>query len=107
MWADGHTLSFEQAASEALAPDDAPPAAYEAPSPAGYEPVCRITAREAEVLRLVASGRTNKQVARDLVVSVRTVERHIANICAKTGAHSRVHATAYALHHGLISDPLS
>jgi hypothetical protein len=37
-------------------------------------------------------------------LSIRTVERHIANIYAKTGAHGRAHATVYALRHGLISD---
>ncbi len=61
-----------------------------------------LTAREVEVLRLLAGGRTNGEIAEELVVSVRTVERHVANIYAKIGARGRVNATAYALTRGLI-----
>ena len=50
-----------------------------------------------------AGGRTNQEIAEELVVSVRTVERHIANIYHKLGARGRGHATAYALTRGLIS----
>jgi ATP/maltotriose-dependent transcriptional regulator MalT len=59
----------------------------------------RLTAREVEVLRLVADGRTNKEIASALVLSVPTVQRHIANIYAKIGARGRADATAYALRH--------
>jgi DNA-binding NarL/FixJ family response regulator len=58
-------------------------------------------AREAEVLRLLAAGCSNREIADELVLSVRTVERHVANIYSKTGLRSRSRATAYALHHGL------
>ncbi|MFD3729559.1 LuxR C-terminal-related transcriptional regulator [Streptomyces sp. NPDC058671] len=61
-----------------------------------------LTAREAEVLRLVASGGTNKDIARDLVISEHTVARHLNNIFAKLGVGSRAAATAYAYAHGLI-----
>jgi predicted ATPase/DNA-binding CsgD family transcriptional regulator len=61
----------------------------------------RLTARELEVLRLVASGRSNREVAQELVLSVRTVERHINNLYAKIGAHGKADATAYAFRHGL------
>jgi ATP/maltotriose-dependent transcriptional regulator MalT len=63
-----------------------------------------LTPREAEVLRLVASGRSNEEIAAELVLSVRTVERHISNIYAKIGAHGRTAqavATAYAHTHAL------
>jgi DNA-binding CsgD family transcriptional regulator len=70
-----------------------------APSDPAYPD--RLTAREAAVLRLVASGETNREVAAELGVSVPTVERHLANIYAKIGARNRVDATAYALSHGL------
>ena len=63
-----------------------------------------LTPREAEVLRLLASGRSNEQIAAELVLSVRTVERHISNIYAKIGAHGRTAravATAYAHTHAL------
>ena len=61
-----------------------------------------LTAREAEVLSLLASGKTNNEIAEELHVSVRTVERHVANIYAKIGTRGRANATAYALTHNLI-----
>ena len=61
-----------------------------------------LTAREVEVLRHLAGGRTNDEIAKELFVSVRTVERHVANIYAKIGARGRANATAYALSHNLI-----
>ncbi|HEU5101786.1 MAG TPA: AAA family ATPase, partial [Roseiflexaceae bacterium] len=63
-----------------------------------------LTAREAEVLRLVAAGLTNKEIAAQLVLSVPTVERHIANIYGKIGASRRYEAVAFALRHGLGTD---
>ena len=60
-----------------------------------------LTAREVEVLRLVAAGRSNRAIAAALSLSVRTVERHIANILRKIDAHSKAEATAYAFRHGL------
>ncbi len=61
-----------------------------------------LTAREVEVLRLVAAGKTNRQVAADLVLSEKTVARHLSNIFAKLGLSSRSAATAYAYEHGLV-----
>jgi DNA-binding CsgD family transcriptional regulator len=60
-----------------------------------------LTARETEVLRLLASGRTNKEIAADLVISVHTVERHVATIYRKIGARNRSDATALAHKSGL------
>ncbi|MFI2706602.1 response regulator transcription factor, partial [Nocardioides sp. CER28] len=60
-----------------------------------------LTAREAEVLRLVATGRSNRAVADALVLSEKTVARHLANIYTKLGISSRSAATAYAYDHGL------
>ncbi|WP_426363790.1 LuxR C-terminal-related transcriptional regulator [Streptomyces sp. E-08] len=60
-----------------------------------------LTAREAEVLRLVASGGTNREIARTLVISEHTVARHLNNIFAKLGVGSRAAATAYAYAHDL------
>ncbi len=60
-----------------------------------------LTNREAEVLRLVASGRSNKDIATALSLSERTVARHLSNIFTKTGVTSRSAATAYAFEHGL------
>jgi DNA-binding CsgD family transcriptional regulator len=60
-----------------------------------------LTDRETEVLRLIARGRSSKEIGEELVLSVRTVERHIANIYLKTEAHGRVEAAAYAHAHGI------
>jgi ATP/maltotriose-dependent transcriptional regulator MalT len=60
-----------------------------------------LTEREAEVLRLVASGQSNKDIAATLSLSERTVARHLSNIFTKTGVGSRSAATAYAYEHGL------
>lgn len=61
-----------------------------------------LTARELEVLRLVAAGETNKAVAARLVLSERTVDRHVSNIFGKLGVSSRAAATAHAYEHGLL-----
>jgi DNA-binding CsgD family transcriptional regulator/tetratricopeptide (TPR) repeat protein len=58
--------------------------------------------REVEVLRGIAAGRSNQQIADALIVSVRTVERHAVNIYAKIGARGRTDAVAYAVRHGLV-----
>jgi DNA-binding CsgD family transcriptional regulator len=60
-----------------------------------------LTAREAEVLRLVAAGKTNREVAAALVISEHTVARHVQNIFAKLDVSSRSAATAFAFEHGL------
>jgi DNA-binding CsgD family transcriptional regulator len=60
-----------------------------------------LTEREVEVLRLIADGRTNAEIADALVLSVRTVERHITNAYAKIDARGKADATAFVLQHGL------
>jgi DNA-binding CsgD family transcriptional regulator len=60
-----------------------------------------LTHREIEVLVLIAGSRSNLEIAGDLGISLNTVERHIANIYRKLHIRGRVHATAYALQHGL------
>ncbi|HEX4685480.1 MAG TPA: LuxR C-terminal-related transcriptional regulator [Nocardioides sp.] len=62
----------------------------------------QLTAREVEVLRLVAAGHTNRVIARELVLSEKTVARHLSNIYAKLGIGSRAAATAYAYDHQLV-----
>ncbi len=62
-----------------------------------------LSPRELEVLRLVAAGETNRSIAEGLVVSERTVERHVSNIFTKLGVSSRSAATAYAYEHGLVA----
>ena len=62
-----------------------------------------LTGREVEVLRLVATGLSNQEIATALVISEHTVRRHVQNIFAKIGVPSRAAATAYAFQHDLIS----
>jgi DNA-binding CsgD family transcriptional regulator len=62
----------------------------------------RLTRRELQVLRLVAGGETNKAIATELVLSERTVDRHVSNIFTKLGVTSRAAATAYAYKHQLV-----
>lgn len=64
-----------------------------------------LTAREAEVLGFVARGMSNRQVAQTLVLSEKTVARHLANLYTKLGVASRTAAAAYAHDHGLIAPP--
>ena len=54
------------------------------------------------MLRLVAAGETNKAIAAELVLSERTVERHVSNIFAKLGVSTRAAATAWAYEHRLV-----
>ncbi len=55
-----------------------------------------LSAREIEVLRLVAAGRSNRQIAEELVIATNTVDRHVSHILAKIGAANRAEAAAYA-----------
>ncbi|MFQ6026880.1 MAG: AAA family ATPase [Dehalococcoidia bacterium] len=61
-----------------------------------------LTRREVEVLRLVAGGKSNPEVGEELLISLNTVKRHIANIFAKTGTANRAEAAAYAARQDLL-----
>ena len=61
-----------------------------------------LTAREIQVLVLVATGKTNRAIAAALVISEKTVARHVSNIYDKIAVSSRAAATAYAYEHGLV-----
>ena len=64
-----------------------------------------LTARELEVLRLVAEGRSNRQIGDELVISEKTAGRHISNIFAKIGVHNRTQAARFAAERGLTTAP--
>lgn len=66
----------------------------------GAEP--ELTPREEEILRLVAQGLTNQEIARRLFISIKTVQAHRANLMKKLGVHDRVELVKYALKKGLL-----
>jgi NarL family two-component system response regulator LiaR len=74
-------------------------------TPRKAEAGAQLTDREREVLRLLAEGRSNKEIARSLVVSERTVKGHVSNILGKLGLQDRTQAALYAVRHGLATEP--
>ena len=70
-------------------------------SPRKPEADALLTEREREVLRLLAEGRSNKEIARTLVVSERTVKGHVSNILGKLGLQDRTQAALFAVRNGL------
>jgi DNA-binding CsgD family transcriptional regulator len=89
---------FEElgAAPDIAALGAALPSAIPAKAPHG------LTQREIQVLRLVAAGKTNKLIARELFLSEKTIDRHVSNIFVKVNVGSRAAATAYAYEHHLV-----
>jgi predicted ATPase/DNA-binding CsgD family transcriptional regulator len=97
----GRAMTLEQAVDYALAGEASSSAAEENAPSAHDGPPAGLSAREAEVLGLVASGLTNAQVARELFISPNTVNRHLNSIYRKLGVTSRAAATRFALEHNL------
>jgi predicted ATPase/DNA-binding SARP family transcriptional activator/DNA-binding CsgD family transcriptional regulator len=93
-FAEGQAMSFEEAVEYALSAEElsSPPPAPERPSIGARHP--DLTRREKAVAALVAQGLTNRQIAKELVLSERTVENHVANILKKLGLHSRERVAA-------------
>jgi DNA-binding CsgD family transcriptional regulator len=106
-WARGQAMTLDQAIEYALAAADAPaPLLVEhkpvmsSPAATGYP--AGLTAREVEVLRLLAAGLTYAQIAAKLVISRRTVNGHLTSIYSKLGVTSRAAATRFASEHHLV-----
>jgi ATP/maltotriose-dependent transcriptional regulator MalT len=99
---DSATTEFA-AARRAFAEVGAAPAATEVDRLLGRVRPAGLTERELEVLKLVAEGRSNPDIAQVLVLSHKTVERHLSNIFTKLNVPSRTAAAAYAHEHGLMS----
>jgi predicted ATPase/DNA-binding CsgD family transcriptional regulator len=105
-WAEGRAMTPEQALA-AQGPVTIPvlvsvePSSFPSAKPAITYPD-GLTAREVDVLRLVAQGLTNDQVAEQLVISPRTVNTHLTSIFSKIGVSTRSAATRYATDHGLV-----
>jgi DNA-binding NarL/FixJ family response regulator len=68
----------------------------------GAGPVGELTPRELEVLRLMALGMENAEIARELVISTRTARNHVASILEKLQMHNRIQAAVYAVRHGVV-----
>jgi predicted ATPase/DNA-binding NarL/FixJ family response regulator/transcriptional regulator with XRE-family HTH domain len=95
VWAQGQTMLLEAAIDEALSARALVGESSAERLPAG------LSQREAQVLRLVAEGKTNHAIATELVLSDKTVKRHLGNIFSKLGVSSRSAATAFALRAGI------
>ncbi|MEU8268768.1 response regulator transcription factor [Sphaerisporangium sp. NPDC049002] len=83
-----------------LAPEAAEAMLTGAEEPAGHAPIAVLTEREREVLALIASGRSNREIARALVVAEKTVKTHVSNVLMKLGVQDRTQAALYAVRHG-------
>ena len=77
------------------------PAARIAPARSPEGSPARLSRREREVAALVALGRSNREIAEELVISLATAERHVANILTKLGYHSRARLAAWAVEEGV------
>ena len=97
-WGQGRSMTPKQALGAQGQKPTPPPAATVTPPPTYPD---GLTAREVEVLRLLAGGMTDLQIAEKLVLSPRTVHAHISSIYSKLGVTSRSAATRYAIEHGL------
>jgi HD-GYP domain-containing protein (c-di-GMP phosphodiesterase class II) len=95
--AEGHLDSGAVAAVLAVAGQRLRPAARIVPA--------NLTGREIEVLRLIVEGLTNRQIGERLFISPKTADHHVEHIYDKIGASTRVGATLFAIHHGLVDTP--
>jgi predicted ATPase/DNA-binding CsgD family transcriptional regulator len=105
--AAGRALSREEAIAEATAiaaSADGNPALRASAAASGHPSAATdysLTAREVEILRLVAQGRSNREIADELYISPRTAGTHVANVCGKLGVHNRAAAAARAYQLGI------
>jgi DNA-binding CsgD family transcriptional regulator len=113
-WEAGRTLPLEEAVAEALAVVESITTPHDLGTglsggersgrghePLPVKPATRLTPREREVLRLLAEGRTDQQIATMLFISSNTVTTHVKHILAKLGVGSRTAAVAVALRQGM------
>jgi non-specific serine/threonine protein kinase len=96
--AEGCAMSLDEAIDYALAPPESSPAD---PATTG-SPASLLSRRELEVLRLLAEGQTNQEIAAALFISPNTVNNHVASILNKLGLDSRTAVATYAVRHGLV-----
>jgi DNA-binding NarL/FixJ family response regulator len=112
-WAEGRNMAFDQAVALALREEPVPSLAHTSPSTSHRLPstdsypresphLLDLTEREMEVLRLLADGLTNKEIADRLVLSYRTVQTHLYRIFNKLNVTTRSAATSHAIRLGLV-----
>lgn len=96
-WAEGLALSPDEAIALALTDNDAPPA----DAASGEAGLDRLSPREREVSRLIAQGLTNRQIARALAITEKTVGSHVDHMMTKLALRSRTRIAVWATQHGL------
>jgi ATP/maltotriose-dependent transcriptional regulator MalT len=99
VWADAQMMSLEQAVTLAMS---IPMEEAQPPTASSEKSIFGLTPREVEVLRLVATGLTDAQVANELVISPRTVSKHLQSIYSKLSLASRSAATRFAIEYNLL-----
>jgi DNA-binding NarL/FixJ family response regulator len=99
-WNEGRALTFTDAVAEvqAIAPSVAASPHATPLDTGGFG----LTPREFEVLRLLAEGRSDREIGEALFIGTRTVQTHVANLFAKLGVNARAEAAAVAVRHGLV-----
>ncbi|MFN8635295.1 MAG: helix-turn-helix transcriptional regulator [Chloroflexota bacterium] len=101
----GRRMSLDEAMDEAMRIRTTVPPSESATRPVRLTAISEnpdgLSAREVEVLKLMAAGATSKEIAAQLVISVHTVESHITHVYQKIGGRGRADAAAYAHRHGL------
>jgi two-component system, NarL family, response regulator LiaR len=97
-----HAIKAAAAGQVQLSPQAATRLMREVRAPESPE---KLTEREVEVLRLIAQGYSNKEIAQELVIGEKTVKTHVSNILSKLNLLSRTQAALYAVRIGLVSDP--
>jgi DNA-binding NarL/FixJ family response regulator len=88
-FAEGQAMSFEEAVEYALSEEETATPVPPAPDRPSAYASSALTRREKEIATLVAQGLTNRQIAKELVVSERTVDKHVTNLLKKLNLHSR------------------
>jgi non-specific serine/threonine protein kinase len=101
-WAAGRALSLEQTVAEALAATDDLISGAIGSQPSLVAPDAGLTPRETEVLRLLAQGSTDREIADALSISPRTAEKHVRAILGKLDVPTRTAAATFAIRNGLV-----